>query len=210
MAQNQVSVEITLEEKAALKALTQLTKEVQKTEDKFKDLGDKGEESLGVLGRAGKGVSDGFGSLVKGVTVANLASEAIIGTANAVKDFVIGSVNAAIEQENAINRLNQALRASGSFSEEASQDLLNFSSELQKVSIYGDEVVAGQLAVAKSFGATNEQSKQLVQAAANLAATFGGSLESNVEKLGKTFSGNAGRLAQYIPELKSLTEEQIS
>lgn len=209
MAENKVSVEITLEEKAALKALTQLTKEVQKTETGFTKLGKTGEDSLGIIGQAGQGASGAFKSLVGGVTIANLASSAIIGTANAVKDFVLGSVNAAIEQENAINKLNQALKASGDFSQRGSQDLINFASSLQQISIYGDEVVIGQLAVAKSFGATNEQSKQLVQAAANLAATFGGSLDSNVEKLGKTFSGQAGRLAQYIPELKNLTEEQL-
>jgi hypothetical protein len=209
MAENKVSVEITLEEKAALKALTQLTKEVQKTEDGFTKMGKTGESSLGVLGRATQGVGDGFGSLVKGVTVANLASSAIIGTANAVKNFVIGSINAAIEQEDAINRLNQALKASGDFSLRASQDFQNFASSMQQVSIFGDEIIIGQIAVAKSFGATNEQAKQLVQAAANLSATFGGSLESNVEKLGKTFSGSAGRLAQYIPELKAMTEAQL-
>jgi len=209
MAENKVSVEITLEEKAALKALTQLTKEVQKTEDGMTRMGKKGEESLGLIGQAGQGAGNAFKSIVGGVTVANLASSAIIGTANAIKDFVTGSINAAIEQENAINKMNQALKASGDFSFRASADFLNFASKMQQVSIYGDEVVVSQIAVAKSFGASNEQAKQLVQAAANLSATFGGSLESNVEKLGKTFSGSAGRLAQYIPELKNLTEAQL-
>lgn len=209
MASNQVSVEITLEEKAALSALTKLTKEIQKTEGSFTKLGSEGDKSLGLIGQATSGVSSGFKSLVGGVTVANLASSAIIGVANEIKSFVVGSVNAAVEQENAINRLNQALKSSGDFSSAASQDLLSFATNLQKVSIFGDEVVVGQLAVAKSFGASNEQAKKLVEAAANLSATFGGSLDSNVEKLGKTFSGSAGRLAQYIPELKNLTEEQL-
>lgn len=209
MAENKVAVEITLEEKAALKALTQLSREVQKTEGSFKSMGDQGDESLGILTQASQGLSGGFKSLVGGVTVANLASEAIIGTANAVKNFVVGSVNAAIEQENAINKLNQALRASGDFSNAAAQDLIDFASGLQAVSKFGDEVVIGQLAVAKSFGASNEQAKQLVQAAANLSATFGGDLDSNVQKLGKTFSGQAGLLSRYLPELKNLTEEQL-
>lgn len=209
MSGNKVSVEITLEEKAALKALTQLTKEIQKTENSFTKMGSEGDNSLGILSQATSGVSTGFKSLVGGVTIANLASTAIIGVANEIKSFIVGSVNAAVEQENAINRLNQALKASGDFSSASSQDLLSFATNLQKVSVFGDEVVVGQLAVAKSFGASNEQAKQLVEAAANLSATFGGSLESNVEKLGKTFSGEAGRLAQYIPAIKELTAEQL-
>jgi hypothetical protein len=209
MAENKVAVEITLEEKAALKALTQLTKEVQKTETGFKKMGEQGDESLGVLGELAKGTSDGFGSLVKGVTVANLATEAIIGTANAVKNFVLDSVNAAVEQENAINRLSQALRASGDNSKSSLDDLTAFASGLQQVSRYGDEVVIGQLALAKSFGATNGQAKGLVEAAANLAATFGGSLEQRVQELGKALNGNVGRLGQLIPELKNFTKAQL-
>lgn len=209
MAENKVSVEITLEEKAALKALTQLTKEVQKTETGFTKLGKTGDESLGILGEASKGLTDGFSSFVKGVTVANLASAAIIGTGRAIKDFVSGSVQAAVDQENAINRLNQALMSSGDFSRSASDELQAFASALQQNSKFGDEVVIGQLAIAKSFGATNEQAKQLVQAAANLAATMGGSLEERVQQLGKTFTGTGGRLDQLIPGFKNLTEEQL-
>jgi hypothetical protein len=59
------------------------------------------------------------------------------------------------------------------------------------------------------LGASTEQAKDLVQAAANLSATLGGSLEENVDKLGKTLSGTSGRLGQYIPELKNLTEEEL-
>lgn len=209
MANNQVSVEITLEEKAALKALTQLTKQVQNTEDSFTKMGKKGDESLSVLGNTTKGVSDGFGSLVKGVTVANLASSAIIGTANAVKEFVLGSVNAAIEQQNAINRVSQALKASGEFSQSAVQDFDAFSDSLERNSLFAGDVVLSQIAMAKSMGATNEQAKELVQAAANMAATFGGSLEERVTQLGQSLGGTAGRLTKFIPELKNFTEEQL-
>jgi hypothetical protein len=209
MAENKVSVEITLEEKAALKALTQLTREVQKTEGGFKKMGDSGDKSLGVLGKATDGAASGFKSLVGGVTVANLASSAIIGTANAIKDFVVGSINAAIEQENAINKLSQALRANGEFSRAAMNDFSDFASELQNVTVHGDETVLNQLALAKSLGATNDQAKNLVKAAAELSATLGGSLEENVDKLGKALNGNIGRLGQYIPELKNLTKAQL-
>jgi hypothetical protein len=124
--------------------------------------------------------------------------------------FAKESVKAYSEQEDALNRLSQALRAAGSFSDGAMDDFSAFASTMQKASKYGDEVVISQIAVAKSFGSTNAGAKDLVQAAANLAATFGGSLEENVTKLGKTLSGTTGRLAQYIPELKNLTTEQLA
>lgn len=124
-------------------------------------------------------------------------------------DYAKESIKAFSEQEDALNKLGQALKASGSFSEGAINDFSAYASELQRTSKFGDEVVLSQLALAKSFGATNERSKDLVTAAANLSAVFGGSLDENVTKLGKTLSGEVGRLGQLIPELKGLTKAQL-
>lgn len=209
MADNKVSVEISLEEKAALKALTQLTREINKTESSFKSMGDEGDASLGIVSEATKGLSDGFGALVKGVTVANLASEAIIGTANAIKNFAIESVNAALEAEASNQRLAQSLKATNSFTQEGYEDLKAYAGALAETTAFGDDEIASQLALAKSFGATNQQAKQLVQAATELSATFGGSLDQRVEQLGKTLTGTGGKLDTLIPGFKALTEEQL-
>lgn len=208
-SENKVAVEITLEEKAALKALTSLTKKVQNTEDGFTKLGKEADASLSVVGEVTKGVSDGFGTLVKGVTIANLASDAIVGTANAIKNFAIDSVKAAIEAENATQKLGQSLRAVGAFSEQTVSDFLDYAGALSQVTVFSDDAIVEQLALAKSFGASNQQAKDLVKAAAELSATFGGSLDQRVEQLGKTFSGTAGKLSQLIPGFKNLTEEQL-
>jgi predicted nucleic acid-binding protein len=209
MAENKVSVEISLEEKAALAALTKLSREINKTEDSFKKMGDEGDSAFGVVGDAAKGVSDGFGTLVKGVTVANLASDAIIGTANAMKQFVVDSFNAALEAEESINKLSQALRASGSFSQSAVEDFQAYAQALAETTRFSDDEVIAQLALAKSFGATNEQAKKLVSAATELAATYGGTLEQRVEQLGKTLTGTGGKLDSLVPGFKALTEEQL-
>jgi hypothetical protein len=159
-----------------------------------KKLGDTISVALGTLG--GNLATKGF----------ELLGRAVSNTS----DFLLESIDAAAEQEDAFNRLSQALRATGEFSEEAVQSFSSFASELQKSSVFGDEVVIGQIAIAKSLGATNEQAKQLVQAAANLSATFGGSLEENVFKLGKTLGGVASKeLKVLVPELKSLSEEAL-
>jgi hypothetical protein len=147
-----------------------------------------------------------------GVFAGNLATKAFEVLSSSIGkaiDFANESIEAFAEQEDALNKLSQALRASGDFSQDAVDSFSQFASELQRTSKFGDEVVLSQLAVAKSLGATNEQAKQLVQAAANLSATFGGSLEENVLKLGKTLAGESGRLAQLIPQLKDLSEEAL-
>jgi hypothetical protein len=147
-----------------------------------------------------------------GVFVGNIATKGFEQLTKAIDnsiDFAKESIKAYSEQEDALNKLGQALRASGDFSEEAIADFSDFATELQRTSKFGDEVVLSQLALAKALGATNTKAKEIVQAAAELSAVFGGSLEENVAKLGKTLSGEIGRLGQLIPQLKELTAEQL-
>lgn len=163
--------------------------------------------------KAAKGITDGFkdafNSIGKGVAIGNLVSNAIQSAASSITGFVSNSIAAAAENENAINKLSQALRASGSFSKEAVSSFADFADELERTSLFSAEAALEQIAFAKSLGLTNTQARNLVQAGANLAATFGGTLEDNVQKLGKSLNGSTDRLAKFIPELKGLTEEQL-
>lgn len=126
-----------------------------------------------------------------------------------IKSGIQSLTEAASAQEDAIKQLNTALQLSGDFTEEASTNLQEFASNLQAASTIGDEVALTQLALAKSFGVTNDQAKDLVQAAADLSAATGISLDSAVRNLGKTFGGLTGELGEVVPALKGLTKEQL-
>lgn len=132
------------------------------------------------------------------------AAIAAIGTVTVFK-----SIGLAREQEDAVNRIGGALRASGEFSQSAVDDFQAYASELQSVSKIGDEVALGQLALAKGFGATNEQAKEIVSAAADLSVALGIDLQSATRNVAKTLGGYAGELGEVIPELKGLTQEQL-
>lgn len=119
------------------------------------------------------------------------------------------AVQAAIRQENAVNQLNTALKINGNFTRETSKDLQNFASELQKTTKFGDEAVLEQLKLAQAFGANVEQSKAAVKAATDLATAFGIDLQSATRNVSKTLGGYAGELGEVIPELKSLSQEQL-
>lgn len=155
------------------------------------------------------GFKDAFTDMAKGAAVGSLVAGGIMAVAGAIKGAFVGAIDAASEQEDAFNRLSQALRATGDYSKVAMSDFGEFAAQMQATTKYGDETVVSMVALAKNFGATNQQAKDLVQAAANLAATFGGSLEENVQKLGKSLQGNAGRLGQNIGAIKNLTEAQL-
>jgi len=122
---------------------------------------------------------------------------------------IIEVVEAFAIQEEAVNRLNQAMVNTGDFTTEASRDLQEFASQLQQVSIHGDEAIINMLALAKSFGVSNERAKEMVKAATELSAATGQSLEFGVRNLGKSLSGLSGELGESVKGVRDLTAEQL-
>lgn len=118
-------------------------------------------------------------------------------------------IDASNTQIDAINRLNQAMASAGRFSREASESFQNFASEMQKISVVGDEVALNSLAIAQTFARTNEQAQDLTRAALDLSAATGVSLESAIRQLGVTLSGQAGALSRTVMGVRELTAEQL-
>jgi hypothetical protein len=158
----------------------------------------------GDIDKFASGASSAMNALkvVAAAALAVFASRKILG---AVTDVT----KAASIQEDAVNSLNSSLKLAGDFSVEASADLQKFAADLQGVTTIGDETSLRMLALAKSFGVTNEDAKKLVTAAADLSEVTGMSLDSAVRNLGKTYGGLTGELGEVIPALKDLTKEQL-
>lgn len=119
------------------------------------------------------------------------------------------AISAAAEQEQAIQNLNTALSNAGTFSEEASKSIQDFATNLQRTTQFGDEVILQQVALARNFARTNEEAVNLVDAAVDLSAATGLTLDSAVRNLGKTFSGLTGELGESLPAIRTLTAEQL-
>lgn len=194
MSDTEVKISLTVEERAALRSINNLEKNI----DRFS-----------------KNAASGIKRTDVAVAsfAANLASQAVLGgirlVANTVSSLFSSAIGAANQQEDALNRLKNALITTGDFSKQAFNDFQNFASEIQRVTKFGDELVLSQLALAKSFGATNAQAKEIVTAATDLSAAFGISLDQAVRDVSATLNGSIGLLGKRIPELKNLTEEQL-
>ena len=119
------------------------------------------------------------------------------------------SISLAVQQEDAINRLAGALKSSNEFTKESIKDFEEFASSLQEVTRFGDEVILNQLALAKAFGATNDQAKDILKASADLSSALGIDLSSATRNVAKTLGGLAGELGETIPELKNLTQAEL-
>lgn len=115
------------------------------------------------------------------------------------------SVKAADVQLKNEKRLLTALRGR----EDIQQRLIKQAGELQSRSLFGDEEIIGQQAFLASLGLTERQINATIEAAAQLSAATGMTLDSAVKNLAKTYGGLSGELGESIPKLKELTTEQM-
>ena len=145
-----------------------------------------------------KGVEGGIKSMGKAALKVGAAFYAAKGLISGFTKII----DLAAEQELAEQKLSTALGRT-------STTLLNQASALQQVSTFGDEAIITQQAFLASLEFSEEQIKNIIPVAMDLAAATGMSLESAVRNTSKTFSGLSGELGEMVPQLRELTAEQM-
>ena len=190
MADDRIEIEITLDDGSVRTGFAKVAKEAAAT-------GKKIERSFDITGS----LRNSF-SLLRTEVLA-------LGTAFVGALASKAAIEAAARQEEAINQLNTSLRTAGSFSEEASQSIQDFASQLQETTTIGDETSIELVALARNFARSNAEAVELTKTAIDLSAATGISLDSAVRNLGKTFSGLTGELGEAVPEVRALTKEQL-
>lgn len=157
--------------------------------------------------KAGKAYSD---SVNTGVDFKGIESKLLSLGAGLIASLGIReTINASIEQDKAVQKLDSSLRSLGRYTPELSKELQNYASTLQDTSRFGDEATLGQLAFAQAMGANVEQSKEIVKAAQDMAIALDIDFNSAVRNITKTLGGYAGELGEVIPELKNLSAVQL-
>lgn len=200
MADYNISAEITADAsgfesgiKKAQKASKNLSTSVSKV---IQGLGKNGlVGALGAVGLASSGLSATLGSVVK---IARKVSETMNECTNAYKNQLIAE-----------RALNTAIENNPFITGASSKALLQFASEMQKVSNYGDEELIPMMTNLVSLGRTESETMQIMSVAMDMSAVMGISLDSAITQLNATLNGNIGRLGQQNAELKGLTEEEL-
>ena len=112
-------------------------------------------------------------------------------------------------QEKAERALEIAAKNNPYLDGQAVAGLKAFASELQAVSEIGDETSIKLMAQLAATGRTEAQIRAIMKAAADYAAGTGVDIQSAVQTLNATFSGQAGALGRQIDGIKNLTEEEL-
>lgn len=111
--------------------------------------------------------------------------------------FVVEGVKAAIQEEEAINRLNTALVLNGQYTDEASNELIAFAESMQQTTRYEDDLVVKNMALLENLSQLDKDGlKRATLAAADLASALGKDLTETVTALGKAAQGNTTALSK--------------
>lgn len=111
------------------------------------------------------------------------------------------SLSAFQQQEKANMQLATALKQSGSYTQENYNELIKYSQELQKFTIYGDDATTMVMAQLSAMGLNTQQIKTATLQVANLASLMGTDLSSAARVMGDLFNGNATMINRYIKGL---------
>jgi len=137
---------------------------------------------------------DGISKSIFTMKNALLGVAAFFATGFAAKKFI----NAAAEQEDAINKLNVALSITGKFSESASKDIQAYASTLQSTTRYGDELILKNAALIQSLGNLDKDGlKRATKAAIDMSAALGIDLTAAATLVGKAAAGEIGSFSRY-------------
>jgi len=140
---------------------------------------------------------------VLGGGIAIKAFDALIGGFDSLIAIGKEAIDAAAAQEVATNNLNNALARQGNFTKEASADLLEYATALQKTTVFEDDAVIASAALLQSLTKLSAEGlKQGVSAAADFATVLGIDLETATRLVAKAAEGNTEAFKRYGVEIK--------
>jgi phage-related protein len=161
--------------------------------------------SLGLLGGALQNLGGGFaavGGIIQGFAAGGVAGAAI-GAFSEIAKGLQQSVEDAGLSEQAFKDLQVAVEKSGTAWDIVSNATKEYLLNLQKVTVYSDEQVAGALQRLLTFGLDYDQAMKALKETVDLAAAKHLDLETAASLVGKAFQGNTSILRRYGIEVQT-------
>lgn len=191
---NQINVDL------VLKGLQTATTGIKKVQDEVVKIGKAVINNRKSFDTFFKAAKTGYNGLKTSITtlkdsIFNLKTGviALVGAFSFTK-----AIQAANKQEDAVNQLNIALRITGKLTQDTSDELQAFASQLQQASKFGDELILQNAALIQSLGNLEKDAlKQATQAAVDLSAALGIDLTTAATLVGKAAAGEIGSFSRY-------------
>ena len=204
--QKPYSIVINLEGEDAVNALAKIATEAKKTNQDTKAALDEMTKKFNDLEKNGSTSGKNF---ALNMASAMIAVQTALNATSGAMTLLKTSIAEAAKEETAMNRLNNVLKLTGSYSAQTSKSFNEYAEAIERTSMFEKEEVLNQLSMAKQMGYTNSEAQKLVTAARNMAQSLGIDLGTAMNNLLGSLTGVSGRIAKLSPELKAMTAEQL-
>lgn len=189
MAKNNVNIKIGSDTKEAESGIKKVTGELNKL---AKQINKSGARKL----------ADSFNSFQRAGSIVTGALKKVNAAINECADLYE-------KQAKAETQLETAAKNNPYLNDVSVKQLKDYASQLQSISTTGDEELLPFMAQLAAAGRTQAEIQEIMSAALDVSASGVMSMESAVKNLNKTYSGLSGELGENIPQIKTLTTEQL-
>ncbi|MCP4373655.1 MAG: hypothetical protein GY797_36980 [Deltaproteobacteria bacterium] len=110
-------------------------------------------------------------------------------------------------QEKAVIGVTAALKATGQFTASASQDMQDYASSLQELTVVGDETTLSLIQTAINMGLTADEAKKATKQAIGMSEAYGVGLDTALRGTANATLGNFDALTRYLPAIKTATTD---
>ena len=188
--------ELPLEIDRISKASKAATESVKGTTDSFKSLGNEAK-------KASSSGQSGFSNFKSQITSMITPVTAAIAGITAIGYSLKRFVDAAVESEENVSRLNVALEQTGIYSEQTSKDFQNLATQIQNTTRYSDDQAMSLMTTLQNLGQfTKEGLQKATKASVELASAMKIDLESAALLVGKAATGNVTAFQRMGIEIK--------
>lgn len=187
MSTNEIKLKITIDGKEAIATLdatqndlTNLTKTIRDANNNSKTFSD---------------------NIVHAFAQARNLFQGLNETISVFKQVLGGQLNEYMNAEAAMIKLETALKQTNQYTNQNIEDLKNYSSQLQEMTIYGDDATQTIMAQLVAMGLNIEQTKKAALLSADLATIMGTDLNAAAKVMGDLFAGDATMINRYVKGL---------
>lgn len=157
--------------------------------------------------------SKGTEKAIGGVGFAAVKLNAVLGLAKMAYDSLLGPIKDVVKEysqyDKASRRVAASLQLVGQMTDNHLKSFQDFADEMQNVANVADDVTLSLVAIAKTSGMTDQQTKNLIKSSADLAALTDKDVNAAFRDLLGLQSGMVGRLQKLFPELERFTAAQL-
>jgi len=140
----------------------------------------------------------GIGGLTRMIRSYGAEIGAVVGAVYGAIRITKNFTDAFIKQEEAVTRLNTSLETTGVFTPELSEEIQDLASELQGMTMYGDEATLQATSLLQSLGKlSGEGLKQAIPLVQDLATGMDMDLNTAASLVGKTLGSTTNALSRY-------------